>query len=92
MKKKAKLLKLKLKEAVLVPDKAEKKGPKQKKNNTVGWQDELGTELAKFGLRVKQVGLRSLRFWTTNKWVAMWTSEIAHKSSRVCFNSILPAS
>ena len=65
MKKKAKLLKLKLKEAVLVPEKTEKKGPKEKKNNTVGWQDELGTELAKFGLRVKQVGSRSLRFWTT---------------------------
>lgn len=39
------------------PDKKapEKKAPKQKKKDSTGWQDELGTELAAYGLRVKQV-------------------------------------
>ena len=43
--------------AVTVPDKnsPEKKAPKQKKKDSSGWQDELGTELAAYGLRVKQV-------------------------------------
>ena len=33
----------------------EKKVPRQKKKDSTGWQDELGTELAAYGLRVKQV-------------------------------------
>ena len=33
----------------------EKKAPKQKRKESTGWQDELGTELAAYGLRVKQV-------------------------------------
>ena len=42
--------------AVTAPDKApEKKTIKQKKKVSTGWQDELGTELAAYGLRVKQV-------------------------------------
>ena len=60
MTKKGKVLKAVQKvkpKAVTVPDKMapEKINPKQKKKDSTGWQDELGTELAAYGLRVKQV-------------------------------------
>ncbi len=56
MTKKAKAVQKSKPKAASAPEKKapERKAPKHKKKDT-GWQDELGTELAAYGLRVKQV-------------------------------------